>query len=55
MIPLTLLLTGRGMISVNKKNRGLSIRDLHIVNRILVIHTTYNIANFKDLFLSALL
>jgi len=42
-------------ICQSKENGGLGIRDLHLVNKSLVIHTAYNIANSKDPFLSAVL
>ena len=42
-------------ICQSKDNGGLGIRDLHLVNKSLIIHTAYNIANCKDPFLSAIL
>jgi len=42
-------------ICQSKDNGGLGIRDLYIINKSLVIHTAYNIANSKDHFLSVVL
>lgn len=42
-------------ICQSKENGGLGIRDLHTVNKSLVIHTAYNIANSKNPFLTVVL
>lgn len=42
-------------ICQSKDNGGLSIRDLEAVNRSLIIHAAYNIANNKNPFLSSVL
>jgi hypothetical protein len=39
----------------SKENGGLGNRDLHTVNKSLLIHTAYNVANSKNKFLSAVL
>lgn len=38
-----------------KDNGGLGIRDLHIVNKSLLTHAAYNIANNKNPFLSSVM
>jgi hypothetical protein len=42
-------------ICQSKKNEGLDIRDLKTVNKSLIIHATYNIANNKNPFLTVVL
>jgi hypothetical protein len=42
-------------ICQSKKNGGLGIRDLKTVNKSLIIHAAYNIANNKNPFLTAVL
>jgi hypothetical protein len=42
-------------ICQSKRNGGLGIRDLHTVNKSLVIHTAYDIANSKNPLLTAVL
>jgi hypothetical protein len=42
-------------ICQSKKNEDLGIRDLKTVNKSLIIHVAYNIANNKSPFLTAVL
>ena len=42
-------------ICQSKDNGGLGVRDLHIVNRSLITHAAYDIANNKNPLLTAIL
>jgi hypothetical protein len=42
-------------ICQTKENGGLGIRDLYIVNRSLIVHAAFNIANNKNPLLTAVL
>jgi hypothetical protein len=52
---LTLLSEGSGGQEYRKKQGGLGVRDMEMINKSLIIHATWKVANNNNPFLSAIL